>query len=293
MSPSKQMLANFHLVWSTGIGVNPFVKKIKGHLPEQQNNQRAIIVDSHLRVKGIEDDSVYALGDCSTIEVPKLLSGAVNLFEQADTDKSGSLSRQEFEVLTKKVSKYNPIVGAHFSKIDEQLFHSYGGNSDQDGLTIDQFQKLLADADKTLTSLPPTAQVASQEGYYLGKEFSTLAARLKLEAEGSLVTEVKNTLSLDSKPELVYQKKDEKGNVVEDLSPKPFRYRHLGSFVYIGDENAVFDLGLKGWTTSGYGTFWLWRSVFLNEQVSLRTRTLIAFDWFKTLFFGRDVSKVK
>ena len=42
---------------------------------------------------------------------------------------------------------------------------------------------------------------------------------------------------------------------------------------------------------SGKGTFLLWRSFYLSEQFSLRTKCLLLFDWFKAKGFGRDVSR--
>lgn len=40
------------------------------------------------------------------------------------------------------------------------------------GLSFDEFQELLSDMDTLLRALPPTAQVAAQEGKYLAKLFS-------------------------------------------------------------------------------------------------------------------------
>ena len=35
----------------------------------------------------------------------------------------------------------------------------------------------------------------------------------------------------------------------------------------------------------------LWRSVYLVKQVSTRNRILVLLDWWKTRFFGRDISR--
>ena len=35
----------------------------------------------------------------------------------------------------------------------------------------------------------------------------------------------------------------------------------------------------------------LWKSAYLNEAVSMRTRINLAYDWSRTWFFGRDTSK--
>ena len=63
-----------------------------------------------------------------------------------------------------------------------------------------------------------------------------------------------------------------------EYTDRPFRYRHLGSLAYIGGETAAIDLGAAG-TFTGVTAFWLWKSAYLNEAVSTRTRLNLAFDW--------------
>jgi NADH dehydrogenase len=97
-----------------------------------------------------------------------------------------------------------------------------------------------------------TAQVASQQGKYLGKKLSQLAKKREvLEANG-----------------------------VHDLDEAisgPFRYTHLGSLAYIGNA-AVFDLGNLSFMGGLIGMY-AWRSVYWSEQVSARTRALLMIDW--------------
>jgi len=50
----------------------------------------------------------------------------------------------------------------------------------------------------------------------------------------------------------------------------------------------VDDQAIK---SSGAVGFLLWRSVYLSKQVSTRNRVLILFDWAKTRFFGRDITR--
>lgn len=94
-------------LWSTGIGkfsasktqggrepvaliltsfllaMTPFSRGLSEKL-EAQKNQRALVTDGYLRLKGIPDGSVYAIGDCATIENPKLLTHIMEIFETAD-----------------------------------------------------------------------------------------------------------------------------------------------------------------------------------------------------------------
>ncbi|CAG8634684.1 5200_t:CDS:10, partial [Paraglomus occultum] len=78
------------VLWSTGIAMNPLTKAISEKLPEQKNT-RALITDQHLRLKGAPMSTVYAIGDCATVENPKLVQQLVQFFVDADTDKNGCL----------------------------------------------------------------------------------------------------------------------------------------------------------------------------------------------------------
>ena len=70
-STNYEIPANF-VLWSTGIAMNPFTSKVAGYLPNQVH-KKAIEVDSHLRVKGAPLGDVYAIGDCATVSLLKVL----------------------------------------------------------------------------------------------------------------------------------------------------------------------------------------------------------------------------
>ncbi len=124
-------------------------------------------------------------------------------------------------------------------------------DTNKDGfLSVHEFQSFLAAADNGMKSYPATAQVASQQGKYLGKVFNGLA---------------------------------------KNQHTDPFTYSHYGSFAYVGSNKSVADF--NGWTLSGLASWWLWRSFYLAEQHSLRTKVLISVDWMKAIVFGRDISK--
>jgi NADH dehydrogenase len=99
-----------------------------------------------------------------------------------------------------------------------------------------------------------TAQVASQQGKYVGSLLTRLA-RHHHEFEADKILE-KNQ---------------------EETVGKPFKYLHLGSLAYIGN-SAVFDFG-KFSVMGGLAAMYVWRSVYWNEQVSARTRALLMMDW--------------
>lgn len=99
-----------------------------------------------------------------------------------------------------------------------------------------------------------TAQVAAQEGKYIGKKLHKVARQsARLGAQGMTPLEIDSVVS------------------------GPFRYLHLGSLAYIGNA-AVFDLGRFSFM-GGLAAMYAWRSIYWNEQVSARTRALLMIDW--------------
>jgi NADH:ubiquinone reductase (non-electrogenic) len=52
------------LVWAGGIAMRPLTKTIAGQL-QNQNSRFGLEVDTHLHVKGCEDGSLWAIGDCA------------------------------------------------------------------------------------------------------------------------------------------------------------------------------------------------------------------------------------
>lgn len=69
----------------------------------------------------------------------------------------------------------------------------------------------------------------------------------------------------------------------------PFEYRFMGSMAQLGTWKAVVDL--DGSTVSGFAAFLAWRSAYWGYQVSVTNKILIPMYWFKSYWFGRDISK--
>ena len=75
----------------------------------------------------------------------------------------------------------------------------------------------------------------------------------------------------------------------------PFRFLDLGRLAYLGQSQAVAELGVGETTVSqskGLAAFVLWRSVYIVKQVSFRNRVLVLFDWIKSRIFGRDLTRI-
>jgi len=147
------------------------------------------------------------------------------------------------------------------------VFKQCDKNAD-DKLSFNELTEALVEIGNKITSLPATAQVASQQGKYLGKKFNFLAKPSTKEAM------LENQIFVDD----------------DAVHCDPFVYQHLGSLAYIGNA-AVFDF--NGTTfMGGLAAMYAWRSIYWTEQVSLRTRVLLMIDWVVRGLFGRDLSKL-
>ena len=143
-----------------------------------------------------------------------------------------------------------------------RAFEKADKNKDE-RLSLEEFKDILAEVDSELKSLPATAQVATQQGKYLANLISKLEGEADIESSQDLETQ----------------------------GAKPFKYRHLGSFAYVGDNRAVLELPIIG-TFKGLAAMWLWRAAYTNECVGMRMKILVLFDWLKSAIFGRDTSRI-
>ncbi|PLW43525.1 hypothetical protein PCASD_06739 [Puccinia coronata f. sp. avenae] len=255
------------VLWSTGIAMNPLTQKLAGYLPNQYH-KHALEVDSHLRVKGAPLGTVYAIGDASTIET-NLVNHLLDLVDRCDTNHDGQIDFDEFEAMIKQIRRKFPTAQVHIEKVRD-VFEKYDSDKDNK-LGLNELVVMFQEISNRLTSLPATAQVADQQGKYLGKKFN------RFQSPKALKSIDQNELANSDFDELLFD---------------PFVYRHLGSLAYIGN-SAVFDFGDKyGSFAGGLMAAYLWRSIYWSEQVSTRTRALLLLDWIKRGIWGRDISKI-
>ncbi|KAJ2650596.1 hypothetical protein IWW40_002333 [Coemansia sp. RSA 1250] len=253
------------VLWSTGVSMAPFAQLLCQKLPQHQRNRHAITVDEYLRVKGIADGSVYALGDCATVEYPHLLDHINELFESAHHQDSREITQKEFSVFVKTAAAQFPAAAGHLESLVRNF--DYFDTNQNGSIDRSEFRKMLEFVDSKLTALPALAQVANQEGLYLGRSLNTLASLPNVNEDGQLKRRS------------------------EELAMTPFTYHHRGTLAYLG-RAAAADFGEgKAYKGSNLAAKYLWRSVYWSQQVSLRTRFLLAMDWCKELLFGRDLSK--
>ncbi|KAL0476820.1 NADH:quinone reductase [Acrasis kona] len=242
-------------VWSTGIGIHPLSNLIREKLKpnEIQTNRRALITDQYLSLKGAKN--VYALGDCATITPELMIKRLEDLFKEADANGDNKLQLDEFRrFVNLQLPNYPQL--EEYGKRAEELFLE--ADADKAGsITLDQFRTIVQKVDSKMKILPATAQVASQQGAYLAKRLNALSEN-------------------------------------KDAAYPPFKYRHLGSFAYIGADEAVAELTnpwIEKYVLQGYGAWWLWRSVYLSKQFSMKNKLLVGGDWVKTELFGRDITR--
>ena len=263
---TKELPMGFCL-WSTGVSQTDFSKNVAKTLGNAQTNKHALETDSHLRLIGAPLGDVYAIGDCSTVQnnvADNLVSFLNNLaYEKGKDPKTMQIEFDEWIHVGRRIRRQFPQATEHLKRLDK-LFEAY--DKDQSGtLDFGEMRELLMQIDKTLTSLPATAQRAHQQGRYLAHKFNKLARA----APGLTMNEVRD-------------------GDLDDAVYKSFQYHHLGSLAYLGN-SAVFDLG-GGWhALGGLWAVYAWRSVYFAQSVSVRTRLLLAMDWAKRALFGRGM----
>ncbi len=76
----------------------------------------------------------------------------------------------------------------------------------------------------------------------------------------------------------------------ENFKLKPFRYRHTGHLISLGQWRAVGEIA--GFIFSGRITWWLWRTLYLSKMISFRKKVKVAIDWTVNLFSPRDISEL-
>jgi NADH:ubiquinone reductase (non-electrogenic) len=157
-----------------------------------------------------------------------------------------------------------PIIKDLISSIPAQK-NSRRGLAVNEYLVVQGARDIWAVGDCAVAGYAPTAQVASQEGSFLGHLFNNMA---KTEAHEARIQELSRSMNL------------EPGNSAEAASEidllerqlkrikdvKPFKYSHQGSLAYIGSEKAVADVAWwnGNLATGGSMTYLFWRSAYLS-----------------------------
>ncbi|CAG9464813.1 unnamed protein product [Pedinophyceae sp. YPF-701] len=293
---SEEQLPFGAAVWCTGVRLNPLaetlIEAINEVNPGVQRNMRSIVTDQHLRVLGT-DGSIYAIGDAATIYQPRALEKCEELFQRADANADGVVGVPELRSIIREAQKEYPHLEAYADLIGEGQLR-FGGlvkkilqrrgkatdpsklkgadkllrtvDDDNNALDLEGFRDLLAQIDSNLRLLPPTAQVARQQGEYLAKLFTST--------------------KVEGKPDDVGAEAIQAGK----KTYRPFTYNHKGSLAYVGRDNAVMDIPVIG-PIMGKGAGVGWKAFETLSQISFRNQALVTTDWLRSKIFGRDISR--
>lgn len=142
--------------------------------------------------------------------------------------------------------------------------------------------------------LPATAQVASQQGEYLGR---LLSKNYDFTPGVDSTTNILLPPKPDHKREKNLSEQISSFAIQSDEFAAPFQFLNLGILAYTGGGSALAQVQLlpsgdKTVKGSGKIGFGLWRSVYLSKQVSWRNRILVFVDWTKSQLFGRDITRL-
>ena len=179
-------------VWCSGIKLNPLCEKIMDALPAgSQENRRSLATDKNLRVKG-SNGTIFAIGDCATMERPRSMARALELFRTAaKCDDAGLACEMTLDKETVKAALAGGVEEfPHLEEVINNIDASFVKHADASTkrCTFVGFENMLTEVDNGLRALPATAQVAKQEGEYLAGFFNACdadAERLRSENEGT------------------------------------------------------------------------------------------------------------
>uniref|UniRef100_A0A7S2DLC2 NADH:ubiquinone reductase (non-electrogenic) n=1 Tax=Haptolina brevifila TaxID=156173 RepID=A0A7S2DLC2_9EUKA len=250
-------------LWSTGVKPVPLLEDVIAQIPEQ-TKRSGLFVDSTLKAYGMEN--VYALGDCATVYSGNAMQNELaQLFTKADADGSGTLDKAELLSLFGKIADKYPQAEVFENRIKEDdVFEQF----DDDGsgeLDMDEFRDLLAEVDSMLRSLPPTAQVAGQQGGYLASLLNgETTAGFKYFHKGSMAY-------------VGQEKAAAQVSMLKSILPEPV-------------QALAGPLGEDIVLTGGLAEI-VWKALYLDMQISNRNKAQVAFDWIKVAMFGRDTSR--
>lgn len=136
--------------------------------------------------------------------------------------------------------------------------------------------------------LPPLASVAEQQGQYLADCFNEHYASFEpaTDAELPLPGLVSAPVALPF-PRFLYPKSAH------------FQYRSVGAMASMGLFGGVVDMTKadvvhtkgSGPTVTGFLAMLAWRGGYLSKQLSWQNMMLVPMFWFKSVVFGRDISR--
>lgn len=239
-------------VWSTGVGPRALTKALISKVPAQ-SNYRALNVDPNLAALGMP--GVFVVGDAGTVKCDKLQAHLEELWLEA-LQGHRQVDKERFCAILHSAAHHYPQAITYANKAAKHFDEHVKAGQQMDKAT---FCAVLEQLDRKTRSLPPTAQVAQQQGSYLAASFNAMA-------EGA-----QDTAAQDC-----------------------FAYQDNGMMAYIGSETAVMAYGGSAYgcdELSGKAVGVVWHAAYWGMLESARMMCLVPFDWAKCAVFGRDSSR--
>jgi hypothetical protein len=260
------------VVWATGVAPGELAKRLISKLPEQ-GSYRSLKVDSRCQVIG--GPGIFAVGDCADIDVQSEYTKKVlDVYNRFDSEFPGGteskLSLKANEVVLKELELgIRGIVTAPGAKIVKELSTRFEAARDCyiqnggafQGLTKEEVHYVVHTHMDRQKHLPPTAQVANQQGEYLAKMLNN--------------------------PEI-----NSDGKWTFDHA-EGFKFKNLGQLVYVGGHMAALSVPASdkvdvSW--NGALTNYLWHAAYFGMLQSMSARWELVFDWTKSWIFGRSTA---
>lgn len=144
-------------------------------------------------------------------------------------------------------------------------------------LVVNGTENVWAVGDCAIANYAPTAQVAGQEGAFLGRLFNTMAKTEALEQELEALSERQSQAKgAEERNQIFDEIRERQKQLRRNKQIGPFQYSHQGSLAYIGKERAVADISwLSGNIASGGTmTYLFWRSAYLSMCFSSKFHVL-------------------
>ena len=153
-------------VWAAGIAPRAITGTVIQRIGNEKQGGRLVKTDGFMKVQGA--DGVYAIGDCSMIETPDLTKNAEMLFQEADINRDGSVSKTEAEGMVSKLLAKYPLIdhSGAMAALDDTVATTKGG------FDKETWKLFLKKVTSNFKSAPATAQVAQQQGEYLADLFA-------------------------------------------------------------------------------------------------------------------------
>jgi hypothetical protein len=260
------------VVWATGVAPGELAKKLISKLPGQ-GSYRSLKVDSRCEVIG--GPGIFAVGDCADIDVQseytmKILDFYTRFESEFPGGTDSKLSLKANEAVLKELELgIRGIVTAPGAKIVKELSTRFEAAKDYQvrnggafpGLTKEDVRSIVQTRMDRQKHLPPTAQVASQQGDYLAQ--------------------------LLNNPEI-----NSDGKWTFDHA-EGFKFKNLGQLVYVGGHMAALSVPASdkvdvSW--NGALTNYLWHAAYFGMLQSMSARSELVFDWTKSWIFGRSTA---